>query len=155
MVRTKLHEQAKQGIERLIRERALTPGSKIPTESNLAGELYVSRTTIRNAWNLEQEGKNRMQPGGRENSPAAALVDLEVEFPRSQETEIIVPAKAVTEIQRLVREEGEVKLSICQNQIAFELNRTLLVSKLIEGNYPRCPRQAAEAGSRILPYSGL
>ena len=59
-----------------------------------------------------------------------------MEFPRSQETEIIVPAKAVTEIQRLVREEGEVKLSIGQNQIAFELNRTLLVSKLIEGNYP-------------------
>ena len=53
---------------------------------------------------------------------ALTLVDLEVEFPRSQETEIIVPAKAVTEIQRLVREEGEVKLSIGQNQIGFELN---------------------------------
>ena len=64
------------------------------------------------------------------------LIDLEVEFPRSQETEVIVPAKAVTEIQRLVREEGEVKLGIGQNQIAFELKRTLLVSKLIEGNYP-------------------
>src|ERR1700724_1021828 len=36
-----------------------------------------------------------------------ALVDLELEFPRSQETEIIVPAKEVTAIQRLVREEGE------------------------------------------------
>jgi DNA polymerase III sliding clamp (beta) subunit (PCNA family) len=35
-----------------------------------------------------------------------------------------------------VREEDEVKLSIGENQIAFELNRTLLVSKLIEGNYP-------------------
>jgi DNA polymerase III sliding clamp (beta) subunit (PCNA family) len=68
-----------------------------------------------------------MQSGWREDSPAAALVDLEVEFPRSQETEIIVPAKAVTEIQRLVHQEGEVNLSICQNQIAFELNRTLLV----------------------------
>jgi DNA polymerase-3 subunit beta len=31
-----------------------------------------------------------------------ALVDLEVEFASSQETEIIVPTKAVTEIQRLV-----------------------------------------------------
>src|SRR5258707_10666001 len=79
-----------------------------------------------------------------------ALVDLEVEFPRSQETEIIVPAKAVTEIQRLVREEGEVKLSIGQNQIGFELNRTLLVSKLIEGNYPNY-RQVipSEAKERI------
>ena len=65
-----------------------------------------------------------------------ALVDLEVEFPRSQETEVIIPTKAVTEIQRLVREEGEVKLSIGENQIAFELNRTLLVAKLVEGNYP-------------------
>src|SRR5271157_4971641 len=36
-----------------------------------------------------------------------ALVELELEFPRSQETEIIVSTKAVTEIQRLVREEGE------------------------------------------------
>jgi hypothetical protein len=58
MVRTKLHEQARQGIERLITERALTPGSKLPTESNLAGELYVNRTTIRNVLNfMEKEGK--------------------------------------------------------------------------------------------------
>jgi DNA polymerase-3 subunit beta len=50
----------------------------------------------------------------------------------------------------LVREEGEVKLSIGQNQIAFELNRTLLVSKLIEGNY-RNYRQVipSEAKERI------
>jgi DNA polymerase-3 subunit beta len=79
-----------------------------------------------------------------------ALVELEVEFPSSQETEIIVPTKAVTEIQRLLREEGEVKLSIGENQIAFELNRTLLVSKLIEGSYPNY-RQVipSEAKERI------
>ena len=84
------------------------------------------------------------------DSRRLALVDLEVEFARSQETEVIVPAKAVTEIQRLVREEDEVKLSIGQNQIAFELNRTLLVSKLIEGNYPNY-RQVipSEAKERI------
>ncbi len=64
MVRTKIHEQARQGIERLITERALTPGSKLPTESNLAGLLYVSRTTIRNALNLlEQEGKIERKTG--------------------------------------------------------------------------------------------
>jgi DNA polymerase-3 subunit beta len=79
-----------------------------------------------------------------------ALVDLELEFPRSQETEIIVSTKAVTEIQRLVREEDEVKLRVGENQIAFELNRILLVSKLIEGNYPNY-RQVipSEAKERI------
>jgi DNA polymerase III subunit beta len=65
-----------------------------------------------------------------------ALVDLELEFPRSQEIDVIVPTKAVTELQRLVKEEGDVKVSIGENQIAFEINQTLLVSKLIEGNYP-------------------
>ena len=65
-----------------------------------------------------------------------ALVDLELEFPRSQEIDVIVPTKAVMELQRLVKEEGDVKVSISENQIAFEINQTLLVSKLIEGNYP-------------------
>ena len=64
MVRTKLIHQARLGIERLIKERALTPGSKLPTESNLADELYVSRTTIRNALNLlEQDGTIERNPG--------------------------------------------------------------------------------------------
>jgi DNA polymerase-3 subunit beta len=65
-----------------------------------------------------------------------ALVDLEFEFPPDQAIDIIVPTKAVAELQRLVHDEGEVKVSVGENQIAFELNRTLLVSKLIEGNYP-------------------
>jgi DNA polymerase III subunit beta len=79
-----------------------------------------------------------------------ALVDLELEFPRSQEIDVIVPTKAVTELQRLVKDEGDVKVSIGENQIAFELNRTLLVSKLIEGNYPNY-RQVipSEAKERI------
>ena len=65
-----------------------------------------------------------------------ALVDLEVEFPRSQEVEIIVPTKCVTELGRLLGDEGDVKMSVGENQVAFEIGGTLLVSKLIEGNYP-------------------
>ena len=64
MARTKLHEQARRRIERLITDRALKPGSQLPTETNLASELYVSRTTIRNALKvLEQEGKIERTPG--------------------------------------------------------------------------------------------
>ncbi|HEX4085816.1 MAG TPA: DNA polymerase III subunit beta [Chthoniobacteraceae bacterium] len=65
-----------------------------------------------------------------------ALVDIELEFPRSHEVEIILPSKAVTELARLVTEEGDVKMSVSENQVAFEVDGTLLVSKLIEGNYP-------------------
>ncbi len=65
-----------------------------------------------------------------------ALVDIELEFPRSHETEVIIPSKAVSELVRLLSDEGEVRVSIGENQIAFELNGVFLVSKLIEGNYP-------------------
>lgn len=65
-----------------------------------------------------------------------ALVDLEVEFPRSQEGDLIVPTKCISELQRLLGETGELKMLVGENQIAFDVNGKLLVSKLIEGNYP-------------------
>jgi DNA polymerase-3 subunit beta len=65
-----------------------------------------------------------------------ALVDIEVEFPRSHEADIIVPTKCVTELARLLGDEGDLKMSVGENQVAFDVNGTLLVSKLIEGNYP-------------------
>lgn len=65
-----------------------------------------------------------------------AMLDIDLEFPRSHEADIIVPTKAVTELQRLLTDEGDVRVSVSSGQIAFDLNNTLLVSKLIEGNYP-------------------
>jgi DNA polymerase-3 subunit beta len=65
-----------------------------------------------------------------------AMVEIELEFPRSHEMDIIVPTKAVAELQRLLGDDGDVKVSMGSGQIAFDLNKTLLVSKLIEGNYP-------------------
>ena len=65
-----------------------------------------------------------------------AMLDIDLEFPRSHEADIIVPTKAVTELQRLLTDEGDVRVSLTSGQIAFDLNNTLLVSKLIEGNYP-------------------
>ena len=65
-----------------------------------------------------------------------ALVDIELELPRSNECDVIIPSKAIGEVQRLLTDEGDIKLSIGENQVAFEVGGTLLVSKLIEGNYP-------------------
>ena len=65
-----------------------------------------------------------------------AMVQHDLEFPESNDIEVIIPTKAVNELSRLLGDEGEVKVSISDSQIAFELNDNLLVSKLIEGNYP-------------------
>src|SRR6188508_2156854 len=60
-----------------------------------------------------------------------ALVDLEVEFPRSQEVDVIIPTKCVSELARLLGDAGELRMSVGENQVAFEVNGTFLVSKLI------------------------
>ena len=78
------------------------------------------------------------------------MADIELEFPRSHEADIIVPTKAVTELQRLLTDDGDVKISVGTGQIAFDLNNTLLVSKLIEGNYPNYKQVIpSEAKERI------
>ena len=70
-----------------------------------------------------------------------ALVDEEVEINERGNEEIIVPAKAVTELNRLLQEKGDVELKFGENQASFTLkneggNSILLITKMIEGNYP-------------------
>ncbi len=48
----------------------------------------------------------------------------------------IIPSKAINELNRILNQEGEVKISLSENQISFELDNILLVSRLIEGRFP-------------------
>lgn len=65
-----------------------------------------------------------------------AMVENDLEFPSSHETDFIVPTKAVQELQRLLTGEGDVMVRLSDNQICFEIGSSIIVSKLIEGNYP-------------------
>jgi DNA polymerase-3 subunit beta len=70
-----------------------------------------------------------------------ALVDEEVDVSEKSQGEFIAPAKAVNELNRLLQEKGEVEIRYTENQASFTLKdekngSVLIVSKLIEGNYP-------------------
>ncbi len=65
-----------------------------------------------------------------------AMVEHDLEFPASNECDVIIPSKAVNELQRLLNTEGGVIMRLTDSQVSFEINGNLLVSKLIEGNYP-------------------
>lgn len=65
-----------------------------------------------------------------------AMVDADLEFPASHETDVIIPSKAVQELQRLLGDSGDVIVKLSDSQISFEIGDSLLCSKLIEGNYP-------------------
>ncbi len=65
-----------------------------------------------------------------------AMVDNELEFPASHEVDVIIPTKAISELQRLLTGEDHVNVQLSDSQVKFEVGSSILVSKLIEGNYP-------------------
>src|SRR6266436_525841 len=70
-----------------------------------------------------------------------ALVDEEVDISEKSSGEFIVPAKAVNEMNRLLQDKGDVEIKFGENQASFSLKddkgfSVLLITKLIEGNYP-------------------
>jgi DNA polymerase-3 subunit beta len=79
-----------------------------------------------------------------------ALVESEVEVPKGFEAEVILPSKTVNELLRQLGDKGDVSLAVGENQIIFNMETTVLVSKQIEGTYPNF-RQVipAEAKERV------
>lgn len=65
-----------------------------------------------------------------------ALVEHEMEFAKGNETDAILPTKAVNELQRILGQDEPLTISIAENQISFDLGETYIVSKLVEGKYP-------------------
>jgi DNA polymerase-3 subunit beta len=70
-----------------------------------------------------------------------ALVDEEADISDQSQGEFIVPAKTVNELNRLLLDKGELQLRYAENQASFTLkdekgSSILIVTKLIEGNYP-------------------
>jgi len=70
-----------------------------------------------------------------------ALVDEDMDVTQNSYGELIIPTKAVNELNRLLGEKGEVDLKLSDNHVSLNLHddkgfSILLTSKLVEGNYP-------------------
>jgi DNA polymerase-3 subunit beta len=76
-----------------------------------------------------------------------ALTSLETEISEDNAGSLILPAKTVAELERLLGKGGAVKIAFNDRQVAFEIgisdtgdtglvDHLYLVSKIVEGNYP-------------------
>jgi DNA polymerase-3 subunit beta len=65
-----------------------------------------------------------------------ALVESEVEFPTESEMDMILPSKAVNELQHVLKDEGDLRISAKDKQVVFEFDGIMVASKLIDGTYP-------------------
>jgi DNA polymerase-3 subunit beta len=77
-----------------------------------------------------------------------AMIDEKMQLPKALERKFIVPTKAIDELDRILGDDGDVKIFFGDNQIFFDTGTTRLVSRLIEGEFPNyeqvIPKEAKE-----------
>lgn len=65
-----------------------------------------------------------------------ALIERKLKEEINQSINIIVPIKTIQELNRNLKEEGELSLILGNNQVMFDLGQVVVVSRLIEGEFP-------------------
>lgn len=65
-----------------------------------------------------------------------AVAEDKAQLPKTQERKIIVPTKGVNELNRMLQDDGEIKVCFGNNQVAFDLGFVRIISRLIEGDFP-------------------
>ncbi len=65
-----------------------------------------------------------------------ALIEQEMEIPEDSQTDIIIPTKAVSELIKVLGDEGSLKIKTLTNLASFDIGEVLVITKLIDGNYP-------------------
>ena len=93
-------------------------------------------------FSFQDERLNLVATDGRR----LALIGKELDFPPEHAGNIIIPAKTVTELLRLLDKGKDVKIAFNERQVAFEIgteteaeglaDNIYLVSKIVEGSYP-------------------
>lgn len=65
-----------------------------------------------------------------------ALIEKKLTTSINKSVDIIVPIKTIQELDRNLKEEGQLSLVLGGNQALFELDNIMIISRLIEGEFP-------------------
>ena len=65
-----------------------------------------------------------------------ALVERKLKKEINKDIYVIVPIKTIQELNRNLKEEGELSLVLSGNQVLFDLGGVVIISRLIEGEFP-------------------
>jgi len=66
-----------------------------------------------------------------------ALIEKTINLPDKFQKKVIVPLKAVQELNRSLKDDGKVEIFFGDNQISFKVGGITLISRLIEGEFPQ------------------
>ncbi len=80
-----------------------------------------------------------------------ALIKREIDLPKNCDIKAIVPIKTVHELHRNLQDDGELLIVFGENQAMFNLGESLIVSRLIEGEFPNYEQVIPKEGkNRII-----
>lgn len=65
-----------------------------------------------------------------------AVIEKTLKQNTEKDLRIIVPLKTIQELNRNLQEEGELSLLLGNNQVLFDLGSAVIISRLIEGEFP-------------------
>ena len=65
-----------------------------------------------------------------------AIITRKPKQDADKEVNIIVPVKTIHELNRNLQEQGELSLILGNNQVLFDLGSVIIISRLIEGEFP-------------------
>ena len=65
-----------------------------------------------------------------------AVAERKLSTPINQEIKMIIPLKTIQELMRNLKDEGLVSIVLGFNQVMFDLSNLLIISRLIEGEFP-------------------
>ncbi|MFA5063047.1 MAG: DNA polymerase III subunit beta [Candidatus Omnitrophota bacterium] len=65
-----------------------------------------------------------------------AIIEKKLNYVSERDVNIIVPIKTIHELNRNLKEDGELSLILGSNQVLFDLGNIIVISRLIEGEFP-------------------
>lgn len=65
-----------------------------------------------------------------------AVIENKIKTGFEKSLNIIIPIKTIYELNRNLKEDGEVSLILGNNQVLFDLGKVVVISRLIEGEFP-------------------
>ena len=65
-----------------------------------------------------------------------ALIERGIDLPKPMDKKVIIPVKTVQELQRNLKDVGKVDIFFGENQVMFDFDGLLVISRLIEGEFP-------------------
>ncbi len=100
---------------------------------------------------LNGSGKNTMLRAVATDGHRLARIEMAPPAGTSGMPGVIVPRKAIYELQKLLEEsDGGVQISLSENKIRFTCGAAILVSKLIDGNFPEYERVIPSGNDKIM-----